>query len=325
MKLKKTLLIILLLTIIGAVAIVMLIGNKEIKKDKNKIKVVVTNFATYDFVRQIAGENIELQFLLEPGVEAHSYDPTAKDLVEIQEADLFIYIGGEVEQWAERILDTLNTNTTKTICLLNMVELLEEQEVNGTEKHEHNNEETINSFDEHIWTSPENAIKLVEELSNLLAQNDSKNAKTYKENAKKYIEEIKDVQSKIQNIVNNRKRDRLVFGDRMPMQYFLKEFGLTASAAFNGCSTDAEPSSSTIAYLVEKVKEENIPVILYIELGDGKVANVIAENVKSKYNIDVKVMQIQTFHNISKKDFENGESYVSLMNRNLDVLEKALQ
>lgn len=325
MNLKKIVLIVLLLVIIAVVAFIMLIGSEKTEQDKNKLKVVVTNFATYDFVNQIAGDNIELQFLLEPGIEAHSYDPTAKDLVDIQEADLFIYIGGEVEQWAERILETLDTNENKSICLLNMVELLEEQEVDGAEGHEHNNEETINSFDEHIWTSPKNAIKLVEALSDLLAKNDLKNAKIYEENATKYIEEIKKVQTKIQIIVNNKKRDRLVFGDRMPMQYFLKEFGLTASAAFNGCSTDAEPSSSTIAYLVEKVKEENIPVILYIELGDGKVANVIAENVKSKYNIDVEVMQIQTFHNISKKDFENGETYVSLMNRNLNVLKEALQ
>lgn len=324
MNLKKILLVILLLLIVAIIATgLALSGYYKIQKT-DKLKVVVTNFATYDFIRQIAGNNVELQFLLEPGVEAHSYDPTAKDLVDIQESDIFIYIGGEVEKWADRILETIDTKNTKTICLLDTVELIEEQEVDGAEEHE-KHEEQIQAFDEHIWTSPENAIKIVETLSNVLSENDLKNARNYEKNATNYINEIKEVQAKIENIVANKKRDRLVFGDRMPMQYFLKEFGLKASAAFNGCSTDAEPSSSTIAYLVEKVKEESIPVILYIELGNGKVANVIAENVKSKYNINVNVMQIQSFHNVSKKDFENGESYVSLMNRNLEVLKRALQ
>lgn len=324
MNLKKILLVILLLLIVAIIATGLALSGYYKTQKTDKLKVVVTNFATYDFIRHIAGNNVELQFLLEPGVEAHSYDPTAKDLVDIQDSDIFIYIGGEVEKWADRILETIDTKNTKTICLLDTVELIEEQEVDGAEEHE-KHEEQIQAFDEHIWTSPENAIKIVEALSNVLSENDLKNARNYEKNATNYINEIKEVQAKIENIVAHKKRDRLVFGDRMPMQYFLKEFGLKASAAFNGCSTDAEPSSSTIAYLVEKVKEESIPVILYIELGNGKVANVIAENVKSKYNINVNVMQIQSFHNVSKKDFENGESYVSLMNRNLEVLKRALQ
>jgi len=286
--------------------------------------VVVTNFAAYDFVRQIAGDNIELDFLLEPGVEAHSYDPTAKDLVNIQEADIFVYIGGEVEQWADKILETIDTKNTKTICLLDTVTLIPQEHVESSEEHKHEHDEN-NAFEEHIWTSPENATQMVQALANILSEADNKNEAIYQANASKYIIEIKNVQAEIQKIVSNKKRNKLIFGDKMPMQYFLNEFGLKASAAFNGCSTDAEPSSLTIASLVEEIKEENIPVILYIELNNGKVANTIAENVKAKYNINVETMQIQSLHNVSKEDFENGENYVTLMTRNLEVLKAALQ
>ena len=324
MNIKKTLLIILLLAIIAVVAATILIGSNKIEKNTDKLKVVVTNFAAYDFVRQIAGDNVELNFLLEPGVEAHSYDPTAKDLVKIQEADIFIYIGGNVEQWADKILETINKNKTKTICLLDTVTLIPHEHVESSEEHNHEHTEN-NAFEEHIWTSPKNAIQIVGALANILSENDSKNSSIYKSNASKYIAQIKNVQAEIQKIVDNKKRNKLIFGDKMPMQYFLNEFGLTASAAFNGCSTDAEPSSSTIANLVEEIKEENIPVILYIELSNGKVANTIAENVKSKYNRDTEIMQIQSLHNVSKTDFENGETYVTLMTRNLAVLKAALQ
>ena len=153
---------------------------------------------------------------------------------------------------------------------------------------------------------------------------DKENAEAYRVNADNYVNEIKLVQSEIRECVDNRVRDRLVFGDKMPMQYFLDEFGLTASAAFTGCSTETEPSAATIAYLVDKVKNEGIPVVLYIELNTGKVTSLIASEVNSETGSNVESMQIQTLHNVSKDDFENGETYVSLMRRNLDVLKKAL-
>jgi len=324
MNLKKALLIIILLAIIAVVATVMLIGTGKTQKNADKLKVVVTNFAAYDFVKQIADDKIELEFLLQPGVEAHSYDPTAKDLVDIQEADIFIYIGGNLEQWADKILETIDKTNTKTICLLDTVALIPEEHVESSNSHNHEHDHN-NAFEEHIWTSPQNAIQIVQELANILSENDTKNASIYKSNANKYIAEIKNIQTEIQKIVNNKIRNKLIFGDKMPMQYFLNEFGLKASAAFNGCSTDAEPSSLTIANLVEEINAEKIPVILYIELSNGRVANTIKENVKAKYNMDIEIMQIQSLHNVSKEDFENGETYVTLMTRNLEVLKAALQ
>ena len=326
MKLKKVILVIILIAIIlvGIIAGVVL-GKKNKTSNNNnteKIKVTASNFASYDFLRAIIGDNdnIELTFLLGPGKDAHSYDPTAQDLITIQNSDLFIYIGGEMEKWADRVLPTLDTSNTKVICVADDIKTIDEQEIDGAEPEEEEDEEE-GAFDEHIWTSPDNAITMVNTLEKSMEEIDSSNSSKYKQNAENYIAKIKNVDKQIQEIVDNKKRDRLVFGDKMPMQYFINYYKLQVSAAFSGCSTETEPSSKTIAYLVNKAKEEKTPVILYIELNNGKVANTIANEVGN----GCKAMQIQTLHNVSKTDFDNGETWVSLMERNLDVLKAALQ
>lgn len=326
MKLKKVILVIILIAIIlvGIIAGVVL-GKKNKTSNNNnteKIKVTASNFASYDFLRAIIGDNdnIELTFLLGPGKDAHSYDPTAQDLITIQNSDLFIYIGGEMEKWADRVLPTLDTSSTKVICVADDIKTIDEQEIDGAEPEEEEDEEE-GAFDEHIWTSPDNAITMVNTLEKSMEEIDSSNSSKYKQNAENYIAKIKNVDKQIQEIVDNKKRDRLVFGDKMPMQYFINYYKLQVSAAFSGCSTETEPSSKTIAYLVNKAKEEKTPVILYIELNNGKVANTIANEVGN----GCKAMQIQTLHNVSKTDFDNGETWVSLMERNLDVLKTALQ
>ena len=314
-KNKKIIMIVTIILIIVGILMAIFVKPKNTQKT-DKLNVVATTFSTYDFTRQIVGDKADITFLLGPGVDAHSYEPSAKDLVTIKNADVFIYIGGEMEQWVDKILetDTIDTNKTTLIHVTDCIETIEEQEVDGAEEeHEHG------AFDEHIWTSPSNAIKMVNYLSEQFSKIDNNNKESYEKNAENYIKQIENVRNEIQEIVANKKRDRLVFGDKMPMQYFLNEFGLTASAAFNGCSTEAEPGTKTITYLVNKVKEEQIPVVLYIELSTGKTAKSIANETGAK------VMQIQTLHNISKDDFKNGETYVSLMERNLPVLKEALQ
>ena len=323
MKLKKVILVIILIAIIlvGIIAGVVL-GKKNKTSNTEKIKVTASNFASYDFLRAIIGDNdnIELTFLLGPGKDAHSYDPTAQDLITIQNSDLFIYIGGEMEKWADRVLPTLDTSSTKVICVADDIKTIDEQEIDGAEPEDEEDEEE-GAFDEHIWTSPDNAITMVNTLEKSMEEIDSSNSSKYKQNAENYIAKIKNVDKQIQEIVDNKKRDRLVFGDKMPIQYFINYYKLQVSAAFSGCSTETEPSSKTIAYLVNKAKEEKTPVILYIELNNGKVANTIANEVGN----GCRAMQIQTLHNVSKTDFDNGETWVSLMERNLDVLKTALQ
>ena len=326
MKLKKVILVIVLIAIILVGIIAGVVFGKKNKTLNNnnteKIKVTASNFASYDFLRAIIGDNdnVELTFLLGPGKDAHSYDPTAQDLITIQNSDLFIYIGGEMEKWADRVLPTLDTSNTKVICVADDIKTIEEQEIDGAEPEDEEDEEE-GAFDEHIWTSPDNAITMVNTLEKSMEEIDSSNSSKYKQNAENYIAKIKNVDKQIQEIVDNKKRDRLVFGDKMPMQYFINYYKLQVSAAFSGCSTETEPSSKTIAYLVNKAKEEKTPVILYIELNNGKVANTIANEVGN----GCRAMQIQTLHNVSKTDFDNEETWVSLMERNLDVLKAALQ
>ena len=317
---KKIIEIILLIIVIILVAGILFFAKKDSKKDNDKLNIVVTTFSSYDFTKQIVGEEANVTYLLGPGVDAHSYEPSANDLIKIKDADIFIYVGGEMEKWMDKILETdVISSDTLLIKISDVVDLIEEEEVDGAEEDEHEHEhEEEGAFDEHVWTSPKNAIKIVKYLGEEISKKDEKNKDLYLKNSEKYIEEIEEVQLKIKEIVDNKKRDRLVFGDKMPMQYFLNEYNLKASAAFNGCSTETEPSTKTITYLIEKVKEEKIPVILYIELSTGKTAKTIAEETGAE------ALQIQTLHNISRDDFENGETYVSLMTRNLEVLRKAL-
>ena len=357
MNIKKIILSILLAIIIMFLIAIMgheRPNNTSKKTDNNKIQVVVSNFASYDFIRAIIGDTdqIQLSFLLGPGKEAHSYEPTSQDLIKMQRADLFVYIGKDLEPWAEKVVELLDKSNTKVICLSENIELSEEKRVDGAEENintennqqiqgvtelETNNLENVNEtgsmlegeqhqhtngvFDEHIWTSPTKAIKMVELLEKSIEEMDNQNIEKYRENAQNYILQIQKVKKEIQEVVDNSVRNRLVFGDKMPMQYFIEEYNLEVSAAFNGCSIETDPNSRTIAYLVDTVKKENIQVILYCELGLGKIAKIIAQEAQN----GAEAMQIQTLHNISKTDFENGETWVTLMTRNIEVLKKALQ
>ncbi len=342
MKVKKVLLAILAILIVLALGFALFKIGESKKRNPNKIQVVVSNFASYDFLRAVIGdnENVELTFLLGPGKDAHSYEPTAQDLVTIQNADLFVYVGGEMEQWTDKVLDSIDTKDMKIVCIADAVDTIDEQEIDGAEEehehehehehgdededeeeHEHHHEHEEGAFDEHIWTSPSNAIKMVNRLEKAMEEIDNNNAQKYRENADEYIAQIKEVDSKIQNIVDNKVRDRLIFADKMPMQYFIEYYDLQVSAAFTGCSTETEPSAKTIAYLQNKAKQEKIPVILYIELNPGRVAKTIAEEVGN----GCEALQIQTLHNVSLDDYNNGETWVSLMTRNVEVLKKALQ
>ena len=331
MNTKKIALMLLLLIIVVSIVVVICIGGNKQKNDNGKIKVVASNFASYDFLRAIIGDNnnIDLKFLVGPGKDTHSYDPTAGDLIDIQNAKLFVYVGGEMEKWADKVLESLDNKNSEIMCIADFVDKIDEEEVDGAEEHEHeehSNEEHEHeheegAFDEHIWTSPSNTIKMVNALEKYIKKIDNTNKDKYKENALNYINQIKEVDNKIRQIVDNKKRDILIFADKMPMQYFINYYNLKVSAAFNGCSTETEPSAKTIAYLQNKVKEEKIPVVLYIELNPGKVAKTIATEAGN----GCEAMQIQTLHNISLDDFNNNETWVSLMTRNIDILIKALQ
>jgi zinc transport system substrate-binding protein len=288
--------------------------NPRSAKNENDLKIVTTIFPYYDFARAVVGDDNNIELLIKPGAELHSYEPTPADIIKIQNADVFIYNGGENDEWVENILATLDMSNVTVLKMMDYVEIYEEDDewILNEEK-----EEEI-GYDEHIWTSPRNAIKLVETISKTLVDLNNEKSEVYTTNSQNYIEEINNIDNQIKEIVDNSQNKLLIFGDRFPFRYLIEEFHLKYRAAFAGCSSESEPSASTITNLIETIRENNVPVVLYIELSNEKVANIIAEET------GIKTMCLNSCQGISKSDFDNGETYVSIMKKNIETLKMAL-
>jgi len=286
------------------------------------VSVVTTIFPQYDFVREIAGDNVELMMLLSPGSESHSYEPTPQDIITIQSCDVFIYVGGESESWVDEILESMDTSNMKIIALMDLVNVVEEEIVEGMEaedEHESDEQEEEAEYDEHVWTSPKNAKLIVQGISDALCEADRANAGLFKENTTAYLEKLDELDAALQEVVDHAARTTLVFGDRFPFRYLAVDYGLTYYAAFPGCSSDTEPSAATVAFLIDKVNQENIPVVFYIEFSNGKMADTISESTNA-----VKLL-LHSCHNVTAKELEGGVSYLDLMNQNVENLKEALQ
>ncbi|OEJ14619.1 ABC transporter substrate-binding protein [Brachyspira hampsonii] len=309
-------------------------GN-DTNEENNKIKVVTTIFPIYDFTRNIAGDNVNLQMIVKPGIEIHSFSTTPADVIDIQNADVFIYIGGESEEWAEKVVSSMDTNGKKIVRLIDYVKALDEEIVEGMEHDaDHNHEEEANHnehedaaeeshthegiYDEHIWTSPKNAKLMVSAICNALSEIDSDNTDIYKSNADKYNEELTVLDNEIRNAVNSSKRKNIVFGDRFPFRYLAEEYGLEYRAPFNGCSSQLDASPKTIAYLINYIKDNNIPYLYYIELSNEKIANTLIEQTGAEK------LKLHSGQNVSKEEFDSGVTYLSIMRDNLESLKKGL-
>ncbi len=306
-----------LIFIVIFISTVILTGCSK-EPEKTKMTIISTSFPGYDFSRAIIkdNDNIEVKMLLKPGAEMHDFEPTPQDIKNIRNSDIFIYVGGDSDTWIEGILQDINKDKTKVIKLMDLVDLVEEDIVEGMENHEDDEEER--EYDEHVWTSPINAIEITNKLKEHIIKLDKDNAELYEKNAEDYINQLKDIDSEIRNIVENGKRKEIIFGDRFPIRYFADEYGLTYYAAFPGCSEQTEASAKTISFLINKVKEDKIPVVFQIELSNGKIAKAIAKETGTK------VLQYSTAHNISQKDFDAGVTYADIMKNNIEVLKEAL-
>ncbi len=286
------------------------------EKNDTKYKIITSNFSSYDFVRAIIKDvdDISVDILLKPGAETHDFEPTPQDIIDIQNSDIFIYVGGESDSWIDDVIKDINNNKSKIIKLMDLVDLYEEETIEGMETEDEEDEE----YDEHIWTSPVNAIKLVNKIKEEIISIDSNNKEIYEKNANNYIQELTEIDNEIREIVSTSKRKELVFGDRFPLRYFTEEYGLSYHAAFPGCSEQTEASAKTITYLINYVKNNNIPVVFHIELSNGKIAETIAKETGAK------VMEFNAIHNISKDDFDKGITYVDYMKKNIEALKEAL-
>lgn len=300
--------------------------------ENDKINIVVTTFPCYDFVRAATKDvdNIQIKMLIKPGAEIHSYDPTPQDLIAIQKSDLFVYNGGESDEWVFEMLESMGENTPKSLRLIESVALLEEEHFDEEHFHEHEEDDHHHEghsaqeleADEHVWTSPENARKMVDfvvlALEELEKFSDEDKAKI-KENAEDYKNQIDEVESEIKQVLESKSEKFIVMGDRFPLQYFAKYYGIEYLAAFSGCSTAVEASTQTIAKLIKTVEEKSLPAVFYIELSNHKIADTVAEAAK------VATYQLNSVQNISKEDFDNGETWISLMEKNALALDKGIR
>ena len=291
------------------------------EKDKNddsngKISVVSTGFAAYDFTKQIAGDLADIKMLLPPATESHSFEPTPQDIITIQNCDIFIYVGGESDEWVAGILESIDNSKMKVITLIDCVAVLEEEIVEGMSTEEDHDDDV--AVDEHIWTSPQNAKLIVKKITQTLCEVDPEHETEYIRKESFYQSELDKLDKSFREVVDQAVRKVIIFGDRFPFRYLTDAYGLEYYAAFPGCSTETEPSASTIAFLIDKIKETDIPVVFFVELSNQKIANTICEETSAK------PLLLHSCHNISKNDFEKGITYLELMNDNILALKEAL-
>lgn len=283
---------------------------------EDALSIVCTSFPCYDFARAVTGNGAELHLLIKAGAEVHSYEPTPADVMTIAQCDLFVYIGGESDAWAVDMLSSFGGEAPETLRFFDCVETLEEA---GGHEHAHDEgaDESI-EYDEHIWTSPVNAIAMVKFLAQRLSEIDPERSQTYLANSDAYCAEIADLDAQFAETVRNAARTELIFADRFPFLYFAKEYGLEWHAAFDSCSSESEPSAKTMMELIERIVRDQIPVVYTIEMSNQKTAKAISDETGA---------QICTFHsvqNVSESEFSAGASYVSLMTENLAALKKGL-
>ena len=303
-------------------------GTSELNKEDGKIKIVATIFPEYDWVKTVMGDKAEgadITLLLDNGVDLHSYQPTAEDILKISTCDMFIYVGGESDEWVE---DALATAQNKDICVINLMEVLgenvkEEETVEGMqEEKEHDHEDGDKEYDEHVWLSLKNAGTLVEAIADGLTKIDQSNAQTYKANADSYISELKQLDEEYAETVDKAPIKTVLFGDRFPFRYMADDYGIRYYAAFVGCSAETEASFETISFLARKADELELPAVITIEGSDKKLAETIVKNTASG---NMKILTMDSMQAATSKDAAEGITYISIMRKNLDVLREALK
>ena len=332
------------LILAGAVLITGCTAKTE-KKDKGdntkgKLKVVTTIFPEYDITRAIAKDKVDLELMIKPGVDVHSFTPTPQDIKTVQNSDIFVYGGTEHDKWVENLTKSIDMKNKKVVKLVDGIQQLEEESVDGM-KHEHHHDdekedqhnhdhkhekkdehdhkdESEKELDPHYWTSPKNAIQMVKTITNALVEKDPDNAEFYKENAKNYIKQLEGVDKELHDVVDNAKIKKVVIADRFPFRYLFKDLGLEYRALFSGCSVESTASAGQIKKMVDYVKENKIPVVYHIEMGKGELAETVAKNSGSKVKL------LHSIHTVTKEDFDKGVTYIDLMKQNVEALKEGL-
>ena len=312
-------------------------GTSKSGEDKNdkKIKIVTTIFPEYDWVMQILGDKADkadVTMLLDKGVDLHSYQPSTADIAKISEADVFIYVGGESDEWVEDVLKEAKNKKLKVINLMDVMgdkakeeevkEGMQPEEEEHAEEAKDGKEEEEVEYDEHVWLSLKNAKIFTKKIADVLSEVDKDNAKTYQANYESYAKKLDDLDKKYAETVASAKNKTLVYGDRFPFRYLVNDYGLDYYAAFVGCSAESEASFETVTFLAKKIDELGLGNVLTIEGKNHKIAKTVVDNTKNK---DQKVLTMDSMQSTTSKDVKDGATYLGIMEKNLEVLKEALK
>lgn len=303
-------------TFIVSLCMMLLAGCASAPVRDDRFSVVATNFAGYDLVRAVAGDLVNINMLVRPGTETHSFEPTPQNIIDISECGLFVYTGGESDEWVESILDSVNAGLN-TFRMMDSVQLYEEEIREGMTV-TGNGEDEEEKMDEHVWTSPVNAMILVRDICDALCRLDPANSDSYRRNAEAYTGKLEALDQQFRSIIADAERREIIVADRFPFLYFIREYGLDYYAAYPGCANDTEPSAQTVAFLIDKVKEDKIPVVFHIELSSANMCESISEQTGAA------CLLLNAVHNVTDEDFKNGTTYIDLMEHNAEVLRQAL-
>ena len=280
--------------------------------DSPRYFAVAADFPSFDALRAVIGSDDGILMLLPPGTESHGYEPTPKDMIAVSDADIVVYTGGHSQDWMDRLLSA-SDDPPFQFRLIDQVSLLAEESREGMEGTEHHH-----GIDEHVWTSIPNEITIIENLRDALISLDGSRTDEFSSNAAAYIAELEALDARIRDIVSSSRLDTMIFASRFPLLYFVSEYGLEYYAAFPGCAEETEPSARTIAFLIDKARELGTRYVLNIELSSALIARTIAEEAGCG------ILVFSSMHNITLNDYLNGETYLSLMEKNADVLREAL-
>ena len=330
MKKNIVFLIVLIIVFILTTFIIIKVKNLD-KKESEKVEIIATLFPQYDFAKKIGGDKVNVTLLLPPGTESHTYEPTPQDMVNINNSNLFIYTGSEMEPWADNLISGMKNNInvldlSTTVKLINEEEFEEKHNLED-EKHIHNDIHTYDqhmhndthTYDPHIWLNPLYAIEMVKSIEEQLCNIDPINEQYYKKNAEEYIKQIIQLDAEFEETVNNSKNKKIAFGGAFAYAYFIERYNLDFISAYQTCGENAEPSTTQVKEVIEYINKNKIPVIFYKEYSTGNIAKTISEATGAK------MLVFNTVHNVSKDELENGASYISIMRQNLENLKEALK
>ena len=308
--LKKAICVII--SVLSVFSMCFVIFSGEINTyEKTELSIVTTNFASFDFAREISKDKNEITMLLSPGEESHTFEPTAVDIQKIKNADIFIYGGGESDFWADTILSSADMTDCTVIKMMALTENLELIHESGEASHTHTHEE---EYDEHVWTSLKNAELICERITAALAEKDGDNKAFYEDNFNSFNNELSALSEKFSSLSEKADGKTFIIADRFPLLYLFNEFSLSYDAAFPGCSAQSEVNPVKLSYLLEKIKNENIKTVYKVDLSSGIIASSVSESTGAKTET------LYSCHTVSEEDFENGETYLSLMTKNYESL-----